>query len=187
MYDFVDQKRVVYITLAIILLISAVIAPVAIFYPLKAAFITPSAEAIGTSYVSMITGGAGIALLAVGLIILAILEMRLKKYLLSGVMFLAGIFGIALSLGDYYYMTKDHFTYNAPFSFEQQNFEWQDFEKIEEYIGTKDGVNSLESVILYPKDGDAIEMSSGQILQMSGSIANRIENAGGQYERISSN
>ncbi|MBZ5202424.1 hypothetical protein HU147_14540 [Planomicrobium chinense] len=184
MYDFVDQKRIIYITFAIILLISSLFAPVAIFYPLKVIFITPEALSVGTSYISLITGGLGIALIAAGLFALALIEMRMKKYLAAALLFVAGVAGMLLSLSDYYYMTSDEFIYNGPFSISSQSYEWEDFEKIEERIGKEDNTQSVQSVAMYLKNGEVIEMSSGKIFEMRGDLANRIEQAGGLYERI---
>lgn len=184
MYDFVDQRRIVYITFAIILFISSLIAPTAVFYPLKTVFITPAALYVGTSYLSLITGGMGIALVACGLIALAVFENRLKRYLISGILFALGIVGVSLSLSDYYYMTEDEFFYNSPLSFSEESYIWEDFEKVEERIGKKDNTNTVESIALYFKNGDSIEMSSGRIFEMSGSLINKIEQAGGSHERI---
>ncbi|CEG23516.1 hypothetical protein BN1080_02494 [Planococcus massiliensis] len=184
MYEFVDQRRIVYITVAIILFISSLIAPTAVFYPIKTVFITPAALYVGTSYLSLITGGIGIALFASGLIALAVFENRLKRYLVSGLLFAFGIVGVALSLADYYYMTEDAFIYNPPLSFSEASYLWEDFEKIEERIGKKDHTTSVESIALYVKNGDSIEMSSGKIFEMSGSLIYKIEQAGGSYERI---
>ncbi|ANU16630.1 hypothetical protein BBI11_06085 [Planococcus maritimus] len=58
MVDFYDQKKIVLITLGIILLLSAVFVPAAVFYPAKVAFITPEAELVGTSFWSLVLGGA---------------------------------------------------------------------------------------------------------------------------------
>lgn len=184
MYDFIDQKRIIYITFAIILLISSFFVPLAIFYPLKVVFITPEAIAVGTSFISLITGGIGIALIAAGLFALALIEIRMKKYLAAGLLFVAGIAGVWLSLSDYYYMTTEDFTYNGPFSISSQSYKWEDFEKIEERIGKEDNTQAIQSVAMYLKNGDIIEMSSGKILEMRGDLVHRIEQAGGLYERI---
>ena len=184
MYDFVDQKRIIYITFAIILLISSVLAPLAMFYPLKVIFITPEATAVGTSYISLITGGFGIALIAAGLFALALIDIRMKKYLAAGLLFAAGIGGVLLSLSDYYYMTTDEFTYNGPFSISSQSYKWEDFEKIEERIGKEDNTQTVQSIAMYLKNGDVIEMSSGKIFEMRGDLVNRIEQAGGLYKRV---
>lgn len=188
MYDFIDQKKAVYITFAVILLICAAVVPAAVFFPLKAMFlIAPAALEIGTSYISLFTGGIGLALIAAGLIALAVFEVRTKRYLVSGLLFLTGALGIAFSLTDYYYMTDEEFTYNAPFSFSENSYGWDDFVRIEERIGKKDNTNSIESVSLQLKNGDIIELSSGNILKMSASLAGYIEKAGGEYERIDAN
>ena len=184
MYDFVDQKKIIYITFAIILLISSLFAPVAIFYPLKVIFITPEAIAIGTSYISLITGGIGIALIAAGLFALALIEMRMKKYLIAAVLFVVGSAGMWLSLSDYYYMTTDEFIYNGPFSISSESYKWEDFEKIEERIGKEDNTQTVQSVAIHLKNGKVIEMSSGKILEMRGDLASRIQQAGGLYERV---
>ncbi|WKA59627.1 hypothetical protein QWY16_05725 [Planococcus shenhongbingii] len=184
MYDFADQKRIVYIAFAIILLISSAVAPVAVFYPVKVIFITPAATAVGTSFVSLITGGLGLALIAAGFFALALLENRMKRYLAAGLLFAVGILGVLLSLSDYYYVTPDGFTYNGPFSISSQSYQWEDFEKIEERIGTQDNTRSVQSIALYFKNGDIIEMSSGKIYEMSGTLISNIKEAGGSHERI---
>lgn len=184
MYDLIDQKKIVYITVAVILLISALVAPVAIFYPIKAMFITPDALSIGTSPVSLVTGGIGLALLAGGLIVLATVEQRLKKYALAAGLFAIGLVGLSFSLTDYYYITQEQFVYNAPLAIASNQYDWTDFEKIEERIIKENGVSRVDSISFYLKDGTVIEMSGGSILTMSSSIINNVERSGGSHERI---
>lgn len=184
MYDFIDQKKAVYVTFAVILFISALFAPYAIFYPAKAMFITPEAQAIGTSAVSLITGGLGLALLAGGLIVLATVEKRIKKYGIAAAMFLVGVIGLSFSLTDYYYITSEKFVYNAPFSLASETYEWNAFEKVEERTVNENGVMKVDTISFHLKNGDVIEMSGGSILTMSGSIINNVQRSGGLYERI---
>lgn len=184
MYDLIDQKKIVYITIAVILLISALVAPVAIFYPIKAMFITPEALSIGTSPVSLITGGIGLALIAAGLIVLATVEQRLKKYASALGLFIAGFVGLSFSLTDYYYITQEQFVYNAPLAISSDQYEWTDFEKVEERIIKENGVTRVDSITFYLNDGNVIDMSGGSILTMSSSIINNVERSGGSHERI---
>jgi len=184
MYDFIDQKKIVYITLAVILLISALVAPVAIFYPIKAMFITPDALAIGTSPASLLTGGIGLALLASGLIVLGTVEQRLKKYGSALALFVVGIIGLSFSLTDYYYITSEQFVYNAPLAINSNQYDWTDFEKIEERIIKENGVTRVDSISFYLKDGAVIDISGGSILTMSSSIINNVQRSGGSHERI---
>lgn len=184
MYDLIDQKKMVYITFAVILFISALIAPVAIFYPIKAMFITPDALAIGTSSMSLLTGGIGLALLAGGLIALATLEQRIKKYGLAFVLFIFGISGLIFSLTDYYYITSDGFVYNAPLSISSEKYAWSDFEKVEERIVKDKGTTKVDSLSFHLKNGTVIDMPAGSILTMSGSIINNVQASGGIHERI---
>lgn len=97
---------------------------------------------------------------------------------------LSGDLGIAFSLTGYYYMTDEEFTYNAPFSFSENSYGWDEFARIEERVGKKDNTTIVESVSLQLKNGEVIEMSSGNILKMSASLAGYIEKAGGEYERV---
>lgn len=184
MYDFVDQKRMVYITFAVILFISALFAPVAIFYPIKAMFITPDALAIGTSSISMVTGGIGLALLAGGLIVLAILEQRLKKYGIAFALFILGVIGLIFSLTDYYYITSEGFVYNAPLAIFSEKYAWSDFEKVEERVVNEKGTTKVDSLSFHLKNGTVIQMPAGAILTMSGSIINNVQASGGTHERI---
>lgn len=50
MVDFYDQKKIILVTFGIILLISALFVPAALFYPAKVVTITPEAEIVGTSF-----------------------------------------------------------------------------------------------------------------------------------------
>lgn len=184
MYDFIDQKRIVYITFAVILFISALFAPVAFFYPIKTMFITPDALAIGTSSMSLLTGGIGLALMAGGLIVLAMLEPRLKKYGFAFALFVSGIIALSFSLTDYYYITSDGFVYNAPLSITSEKYEWTDFEKVEERIVKENGMTKIDSFSFHLKNGTVIDMPAGAILTMSGSIINNVQASGGVHERI---
>lgn len=184
MYDLVDQKKVVYITFAVILFISALVAPIAIFYPIKAMFITPEAQYIGTSSLSIVTGGLGLALLAFGLITLALLEQRIKKYGFAFVLFAFGMIALSFSLTDYYYVTSDEFVYNAPFSLASEKFAWSDFEKVEERIVKENGITKVDSISFTFNNGRTIDMSAGSILTMSSTIINNVQRSGGMHERI---
>lgn len=184
MFDFIDQKKIIYITFAVILFISALLAPIGIFYPAKSMFITPLAIEIGTSPMSMVTGGIGLALLAIGLIVLATMEQRLKKYAAALVLFVAGIVGVGFSLTDYYYVTPESFVHNASFAFTSETYDWTDFEKVQEVIVKEDGMTKVDSVTLYMKDGTVLAMNSGRILRMTGTIKNSVERSGGTVERI---
>lgn len=184
MYDFIDQKKIIYITIAVILFVSALFAPFAIFYPIKAMFITPAAIEIGTSPASLVTGGLGLFLLAAGLLVLANVEHRLKRYGAALVLFVVGIIGVSFSLTDYYYITPEEFVRNAPFAFASEAYEWTDFEKVEERIVKENGVTKVDSVEFHLKNGEIIKMSAGSILSMTGTIVNNVERAGGTHERI---
>lgn len=184
MYDFIDQKKVVYITFAVILIVSALFAPFAIFYPIKAMFITPAAISLGTSPISLVTGGIGLALLAGGLIVLATMENRMKKYGAALLLFITGLAGVSFSLTDYYYITSENFVLNAPFALTSDKYEWTDFEKVEERIIKENGVTRVDSVKFFMKDGTIINMQAGSILSMTSSIANNVERSGGKHERI---
>lgn len=184
MYDFIDQKRIIYITIAVILFVSAFFAPFAIFYPIKAMFLPPASIAIGTSSTSLLTGGIGLALLAGGLIVLANVEHRLKKYLSAIPLFVIGLIGVSLSLTDYYYVTPESFVLNAPFAFISETYEWTDFEKVEEYTVNDNGVTKVDSYTFIMKDGEVINMSAGSLDQMRGTIINNVQFSGGSHERI---
>lgn len=184
MVDFYDQKKIILVTFGIILLISALFIPAAVFYPAKVVTITPEAEIVGTSFWSLVFGGAGIVLLAAALFIAALIEQRLKSWLLSGAVAIIGLVLIAFSLGDYYYMTSDSFTYNPPLSFNSSTYTWEEFERVEERLQEDGGASSIESVAYYFRDGGMIEFSNGRIFEMHSSMARRIEAAGGEFTRI---
>ena len=147
-------------------------------------FITPEALYIGTSSLSLVTGGIGLALLAFGLITLALLEQRLKKYGLAFVLFIFGMIGLSFSLTDYYYVTSDEFVYNAPFSLASEKFTWSDFEKIEERTVKENGVTKVDSISFTFTNDTVINMSAGSILTMSSTIINNVQRSGGTHERI---
>ncbi|MFD1032880.1 hypothetical protein [Metaplanococcus flavidus] len=149
MYEFADQKKVVYVVFAIILLISALIAPVGIFLPIKAMFITPEAIEIGTSSLSLVTGGIGLALLAGVLIALATMENRLKKYGTALALFVFSIIGLTFSLADYYYITSEKFVYNDSFTLAPETYNWTDFEKVEERVTKDNGVTKVNTISFY--------------------------------------
>lgn len=184
MVDFYDQKKIILVTFGIILLISALFVPAAVFYPAKVVTITPEAEIVGTSFWSLVLGGAGIVLIAASLFIAALIERPLKSWLLAGAVAVIGLVSIAFSLGDYYYMTRDSFTYNPPLSFNSSTYTWEEFERVEERLHKEDGTSSIESVAYYFRDGDMVEFSSGRIFEMHSSLARRVEAAGGEFTRI---
>jgi hypothetical protein len=184
MVDFYDQKKIVLVTFGVILLISAIFIPAAVFYPAKVISITPDAEVVGTSGLSLILGGGGVVLLAIALFIPAMMERPLKAWLLSGIVAIIGFGAIAFSLGDYYYITRDGFTYNPPLAFESSTYTWDEFERVEEKVGSASGTNSIESVTYHFSDGEQVEFSSGRIFEMHGSVTNRVEAAGGEFNRI---
>ena len=184
MADFYDQKKIILVTFGIILLISALFVPAALFYPAKVVSITPEAEIVGTSFWSLIFGGAGIVLLAAALFIAALIEQRLKSWLLSGAVALIGLVSITLSLGDYYYITSEGFTYNPPLSFNASTYTWEEFERVEERLQKDGGTSSIESVAYYFRDGGMVEFSNGRIFEMHNSMARRVEAAGGEFARI---
>ena len=74
MYDIFDQKKVIIISLSIISFIMAFLGPTIFFYPIKISFITRRAEEIGTSPLSMVTGGVAFLLLAIMFLLLARIE-----------------------------------------------------------------------------------------------------------------
>lgn len=184
MADFYDQKKIILIAFGIILLLSAVFVPAAVFYPAKVVSITPEAEIVGTSVWSLVLGGGGMALLAAALFIAAIVEKSLKAWLLSVAAAAIGLMAIALSLGDYYYMTSDRFTYNPPMSFASSTYEWGDFDRIEERLHQENGASAIESIAYYFHDGSMVEFTGGRIFEMHSTMVRRVEAAGGQYTRI---
>lgn len=186
MGDFYDQQKIVLITLGIILLLSAVFVPAAVFYPAKVAFITPEAELVGTSFWSLVLGGGGMVLLAAALFIAALIDKPLTAWLLAGAAAASGFVAIALSLGDYYYMTSERFTYNPPLSLVSSTYTWDEFERVEERLHQQDGASAIESVAYYFHDGSVLEFSGGRIFEMHSSLARRVETAGGVYTRIQS-
>lgn len=184
MADFYDQKKIILVTFGIILLISALFVPAAVFYPAKVVTITPEAEIVGTSFWSLLFGSAGMVLLAATLFMAALIEQRMKAWLLSAATAALGLVSIAFSLGDYYYMTTDGFTYNPPLSFNSSTYTWEEFERVEERLHKEDGTSSIESVAYYFRDGDMVEFSSGRIFEMHSSLVHRVEAAGGEFTRI---
>ncbi|MGM0899318.1 MAG: hypothetical protein ACQEV0_15520 [Bacillota bacterium] len=186
MVDFYDQKKIILVTFSVILLISSLFVPTAVFYPAKVISITPAAEIVGMSFWSLILGGAGIVLLAIALFIPALIERPLKSWLLAGAVSLIGFAAIALSLGDYYYITQDGFTYNPPLAFESSTYTWGEFDRIEERLNKEDGTNSIGSVAYYFADGEMIEFTEGRIFEMHNSVASRVEAAGGELIRVQS-
>ncbi|WP_422122696.1 hypothetical protein DHX103_13100 [Planococcus sp. X10-3] len=187
MFDFIDQKKVVYVTFAVILFISAFFAPFAIFYPIKAMFITPAAMEIGTSPISWVTGAIGLSLVAGGLVVLAAMEQPVKKYGAALVLFVTGIAGLSFSLTDYYYITPENFVHNASFALTSEIYEWTDFEKVQEHTVTENGVTKVDAVTFYMKDGTVLDLNAAQILDMTSTIKFGVEQAGGTTERIEGN
>lgn len=184
MYDFIDQKKVVMVTFAVILAISALIAPAALFYPIKAMFITPLATHIGTNFISLITGSVGLLLIAAALIVLVVIDSKAKRYSLAAVLVVVGVLGTALSLSDYYYMTSEKFVYNGPWEFTEHTYTWDDFDRIEEHVAIEGGTRKTQAIALFTKDGNEIKMSTGTIFLMAGSLTGYIEQAGGTSERV---
>lgn len=123
-------------------------------------------------------------LLAASLFIAALIERPLKSWLLSGAVAVIGLVSIAFSIGDYYYVTRDSFTYNPPLSFNSSTYTWEEFERVEERLQKQNGTNSIESVAYYFRNGDMVEFSSGRIFEMHNDLARRVEAAGGEFTRV---
>lgn len=123
-------------------------------------------------------------LLAASLFIAALIERPLKSWLLSGAVAVIGLVSIAFSIGDYYYVTRDSFTYNPPLSFSSSTYTWEEFERVEERLQKQNGTNSIESVAYYFRNGDMVEFSSGRIFEMHNDLARRVEAAGGEFTRV---
>ena len=183
MVDFVDQRKVVCVSIAIILFVLAFLAPAAIIYPIKIGFIT-GALFIGTTQWAILTGGVGIMALAT--IFLAIAISKNTK-VTGGVAILlstVAAVGLMLSIKDYYYVTDNHFVSNGPFSFEEKVYEWDDFESVEERLSKENGITFVETVILRMKNGDQLEYKGGQMSRMHRTISNKVVDAGGELIRI---
>ncbi len=183
MTDFVDQHRVVNISIAIILFILAFIIPAAIIYPLKPSFITLEALEIGTTHWSLITGAVGIIALACIFLVFAIMEKKIRKFFLTIAFGLLAFIGVYLSVKDYYYVTPNYFASNGPFSFETKIYEWDDFESVEEVLVKTDGTTLVDTVVLHMKDGSQIEYKGRAMLSMSRTIISKVQDAGGQHIR----
>lgn len=186
MIDFVDQRKVIHLSFAIILTILAFIAPAAILYPLKPGFITREAIGVGTSGWSLITGGIGFLTFAILFFTSATVERKRIKALVFSFCIVIGCVGILLSVRDYYYATPRAFIYNAPFSFASTVYEWTDFERVEEKLSTMNGVKQVEHVSFQMTDGRILTYDSGEMMRMYTYISNKVTDAGGTVERIES-
>lgn len=183
MNDFVDQQKAVNIAIALIITILAFIVPAAIIYPAKSSFITTQAEEIGTSPLALLTGGIGLLALAGIFVTLAVIEKRLKKWLVLIILAVITFTGLALSMKDYYYMTPEHFVLNESFSLNAKVYEWDDFESVEEVITKVDGTTAVEKIILHMKDNKKYSYSGGAMVLMYSTISSRVVSAGGEHIR----
>ncbi|MHA6259072.1 hypothetical protein ACXYMX_04055 [Sporosarcina sp. CAU 1771] len=183
MYDFVDQRKVVNLSIAIILFIMAFITPAAIIYPIKSGYITKDAIEIGTTSWALLTGGLGITALAFIFIAFAVLENKKTKVFLALTLGILAVLGISFSAKDYYYITPNYFASNGPFTFETKVYEWDEFELVEEQLSKVDGTTFVENVNLQMKNGDQVNLSGNTMQRMSRTIISKVTDAGGQYIR----
>ncbi|WP_040224836.1 hypothetical protein [Bhargavaea cecembensis] len=183
MYDFVDQKRVISFTLAVIFFILALIGPAAILLPFRNGFLTREAQVIGTSGWSLITGGAGLLAIAIIFVLFAVMEKKGLMIALSLVLLGVAAFGITLSAKDYYYYTQDRFVISPPFSLEAHTYHWDDFEEVTENLTKEGGSLKVESVDFLMKDGARYSFDSGIMVQQYQPIIYAVENAGGKHVR----
>ena len=107
------------------------------------------------------------------------------KIAISTILLSLGLYGTALSLNDFYYLTRDSFVYSGPLTFGTSTYSWDDFKSVEEKVRQKNGVLGVDSVKFTLKNGQSFEFSSGAALRMYRMMIYRIEDAGGEYVRIS--
>lgn len=131
------------------------------------------------------TGFIGILALGVVFLLFAIVEQKAKKVILTIVFSIIAVVGISLSIKDYYYITSDYLAINDAFSYTTKFYEWNDFERIEEITGTKNGVKEIEQIILHMKNGDTFTYHGGHMIMMIRKIVYNVEEAGGEYIRMS--
>jgi hypothetical protein len=185
MQGIYDQKKGIILSLAIISLVMAFIAPAAIFYPLKAGFITLRNDGIGTSAWSIVTGGAGLILLSLLFTVMAFVKRPIFKWVLAIVLFVFSTAGILLSIRDYYYITKDEFVISGPFTLAETDYAWSDFAKFEEEARNVNGTVTIDKVIFTTKSGEILEFDGGQMVSgtMKETAKTRIQAAGGEIIR----
>ncbi|SIT90752.1 hypothetical protein [Edaphobacillus lindanitolerans] len=183
MYDFVDQKRVVSFTLAVIFFILAIFGPAALLLPFKNGFITREAQAIGTSGWSLITGGVGLLAVSGIFMVFATVEKTSRKVILTLVLLLVAVLGIVLSSKDYYYYTPERFVISPPFSLTSHTYEWDDFEQVDENLTKEGGTLTVKSVDFLMKDGTRYSFDRGVMIQRYQPIIFAVQNAGGKYVR----
>lgn len=183
MDSFIDQKKGLHISIAIILAIVAFIIPAAIIFPAKSSFITTRAQEIGTSQWALLTGGIGILALAVMFVVFAVVEKKGKKRLLTLILAVIAFIGLSFSIKDYYYLTPNHFALNEPFAYETQIYEWTDFESVEEVLTKVDGTTAVGKVILHMKNGKQFTYEGGAMFLMYSTIITKVEDAGGEHIR----
>lgn len=185
MQGLYDQKKGIILSLAIISFVMAFIAPAAIFYPLKAGFITMRNDGIGTSAWAILTGGVGLILLAILFLVMAYVRRPVLKWVLVIGLFIFSTAGILLSIRDYYYITKEEFVISGPFTLAETKYVWSDFSKYEEEARHVNGTLTIEKVTLTTKTGEIIEFKGGQFVKtpMKESAKMRIQAAGGEVSR----
>jgi len=185
MQGIYDQKKGIILSLAIISFVMAFIAPTAIFYPLKAGFITLRNEGIGSSAWALLTGGVGLILLSLLFTVMAFVRKPILKWVLASVLFVVSSAGILLSLRDYYYVTKEEFVISGPFTLAETTYEWSDFVLYEEEGRTVNGTLTIEKVMFTTKSGDVLEFTGGHMVSttMKESVKTRIQSAGGEVKR----
>ncbi|MET3576487.1 hypothetical protein ACFFIY_03365 [Bhargavaea ullalensis] len=183
MYDFVDQKRVISFTLAVIFFILAIIGPAALLLPFKNGFITREAQVVGTSGWSLITGGVGLLAISGIFIVFAVVEKRAKIAVMTIVLLIVAVLGIVLSSKDYYYYTQDRFVISTPFSLQSQTYHWDDFEQVTENLTKEGGTLAVQSVDFLMKDGTDYSFDRGIMINNYQPIIYAVQNAGGKHVR----
>jgi len=185
MQGIYDQKKGIILSLAIIAFVMAFIAPTAIFYPLKAGFITLRNEGIGSSAWALLTGGVGLILLSLLFTVMAYVRQPILKWVLAIVLFVVSTAGILLSIRDYYYITKDEFVISGPFTLAESVYAWSDFLKYEEEARNVNGTLTIDKVIFTTKTGEIMEFTGGHMVTtpMKESAKTRIQAAGGEAIR----
>lgn len=185
MQGIYDQKKGIILSLAIISFVMAFIAPAAIFYPLKAGFITLRNEGIGTSAWAILTGGVGLVMLSLLFVVMAFVRQPIIKWALAFLLFVGSSTGILLSLRDYYYITKEEFVISEPFTLAESVYEWSDFAMYEEVARNVNGSLSIDKVTFTTKSGEVMEFTGGRMITttMKETAKYRIQSAGGEVIR----
>ena len=184
MQGLYDTRKGLILSLAIIAFLMAFIAPAAIFYPIKAGFITLRNEGIGSSAWALLTGGIGLLLLSILFIVLGYVQRPLLKIGLAIILLIGSITGVLLSIRDYYYITKDEIVINGPFTLAESKYGWSDIAEYEEQVLKINGTLTVDKVIFTTKTGEIYEFTGGRMLGTMKEIAkSRVQSAGGTIVR----